>query len=55
VRYAVLCMADNWANGVNSDFELSLTAFRDLVKKNEHTVQTLVESILKEAVKLAKT
>ena len=46
--YAALCMVDNWANGVSPDFEISLEAFRALVKTNEHTVQTLVSRFIEE-------
>ena len=52
LRYASLCMIDNWANGVSPDFELSLEAFRALVKENEHKVQLLVAAAVQEAKKL---
>ncbi len=45
LRYGALCMVDNWGNGVSPDFELSLEAFRQLVKDNEDTVQRLVAAV----------
>jgi purine nucleoside phosphorylase len=46
LRYAALCMVDNWANGVSPDFALSLEAFRALVHANESLVQQLVAVVM---------
>ena len=46
LAYAMLCMVDNFANGISTD-ELSLEAFRAAVKENESTVQDMVEKLLK--------
>jgi 5'-methylthioadenosine phosphorylase len=46
LRYASLCMVDNWGNGVVKDFELNLENFRNLVKENESTVQKIVQNLI---------
>jgi purine nucleoside phosphorylase len=46
LRYAALCMVDNWANGVSPGFALSLEAFRALVHANESLVQQLVAAVM---------
>ena len=45
LAYAMLCMVDNWGNGIGPD-ELSLDSFRALVHANEGTVQAIVAKLL---------
>jgi hypothetical protein len=39
-------MVDNWGNGVSPEFQLSLEAFRQLVKDNEESVPHLVAAVV---------
>lgn len=51
IRYASLCMVDNWGNGIEKGFELNLDNFRNLVKQNEETVQKIVQSVIEKMSK----
>lgn len=48
LAYAMLAMVDNWANGLEppAAAALSLETFRQAVKNNEHTVQTILRAAI---------
>lgn len=50
IPYAVICMVDNMANGLQEK-ELSYEQFREAVLKHEKTVEEVAGMILKHFVK----